>query len=127
MPIIWRLNGTRVDITFSDPYTLAESEKVMREVFADPRARRPLRFLVDVRHSAAPDAEFVGNAITFWQAQISHMWDARIAVITATDNQVRMGRLSEDTAESRGLPFTVRVFDESGVADAASWLTSSAS
>jgi hypothetical protein len=124
MPITWRLNGNRIDIAFSDPYTLAESEKVMREVFSDPRTKRPLRFLVDVRYSAAPDTEFVGNAITFWQANISHMWNARIAVLAATDNQVRMGRLSENTAESRQLPFTVRVFPESELSAATSWLDS---
>jgi hypothetical protein len=124
VPITWQLNGNRIDIVFSDPYTLAESEKVMREVFADPRAKRPLRFLVDVRHSAAPDSEFVGNAITFWQAHISHMWNARIAVVAATDAQTRMGRLSEDTAESRELPFAIRVFSESESGVATSWLAS---
>jgi stage II sporulation SpoAA-like protein len=124
--ITWQLNGNRIDIVFSDPYTLAESEKVMREIFADARAKRPLRFLVDVRQSTPPDSEFVGNAITFWQAHISHMWNARIALVAATDAQARMGRLSGDTAESRALPFTVRVFPESDWGAATSWLDSPA-
>ena len=122
MPITWRATGKWVEIVFSDPYTMAESEKIMRDVFADGRIARPLRFLVDVRHSGPPDSEFVGNAITFWQAQISHMWGARVAVVAATDAQARMGRLSEDTAASRDLPFTVRVFPEAELDDATRWL-----
>jgi hypothetical protein len=110
MPITWLPSGTRVEIVFSDPYTMAESEKVMREVFADPRVRRPLRFLVDVRKTTPPDSEFVGSAVTFWQSQISHMWGARIAVVAATDGQTRMAHLSENAAASRELPFTIQVF-----------------
>jgi stage II sporulation SpoAA-like protein len=122
MPITWVANGNRADIVFSDPYTLGESEKVMRAIFADPDMSRPLRFLVDVRKSTPPDSEFVGNAVTFWQVHISHMWGARIAVVAATDSQKRMGRLSEDTAESRELPFTIRVFAESEFDAAKQWL-----
>ena len=122
MPITWRATGKWVEIVFSDPYTQPESERIMRDVFADPRVTRPLRFLVDVRDSAPPDSEFVGNAITFWQAHIDQMWGAKVAVVTATEGQVRMGRLSESTAESRELPFAIRSFSESEMAEAVRWL-----
>jgi hypothetical protein len=83
---------------------------------------RPLRFLVDVRHSAAPDTEFVSNAITFWQLHVDKMWGAKVAIITATEGQARMAHVSEMTAESRELPFTLRVFDQSELAEAQQWL-----
>ena len=122
MPIVWRMHGTRIDIVFTDPYTLAESEKVMKEIFAERSLRRPLRFLVDVRNSTAPDVEFVGNAVTFWQMHLSLMWGAKIAVVVETDAQLRMGRLSEDSVESRELPFTIRAFPASDVEAATAWL-----
>ena len=123
MPITWQRTGSRIDIRFSDPYSLPESEKVMKEIYARPDIPRPLRFLVDVRHAAPPDTEFVGNAITFWQLHVTQMWGAKVAVIAATDGQVRMGHVSELTAESRDLPFTLRVFRDSEGEAAEQWLT----
>jgi hypothetical protein len=122
MPITWRPRGSRIDIVFSDPYTVQESEKVMKEIYADPRLRRPLRFLVDVRQSAPPDTDFVGNSITFWQLHVSDMRDARVAIVTATEGQDRMAHISERSAESRELPFTLGVFHGSQWADAERWL-----
>jgi hypothetical protein len=123
MPISWRANGKqRVDLVFSDPYSAPESESVMKQVFADASLGRPLRFLVDVRHSAPPDTEFVCNAILFWQMHVRNMWDAKVAVVAATDRQVEMGEISERTAASRELPFTVRVFHESQWDEAELWL-----
>lgn len=122
MPIIWRPMGNRFDITFTDPYTQPESEKVMKEIFARPELRRPLRLIVDVRQSAAPDVEFVTSAITFWQLHIDKMWGARVAVIVATDQQARMGQLSQQSAQARELPFSVRVFPEGERADAEQWV-----
>ena len=123
MPITWRVNDTgRVDVLFSDPYSIAESEKVMTQIFADTRPARPLRFLVDLRNSAAPDVEFVASAITFWQLHVSSMWGAKVAVVALNERQLDMGHMSERTAESRELPFTVRVFPESSSNDAERWL-----
>jgi SpoIIAA-like len=122
MPIAWRINGRRIDVVFSDPYTLQESEKSMKEIFAEPALTRPLRFLVDVRHSAAPDVEFVGNAITFWQLHVDKMWGAKVAVLTSTAGQSRMADFSGASAESRDLPFTVRGFPESEFDEAVRWL-----
>jgi hypothetical protein len=123
VPIAWRVGGTgRIDIEFSDPYSIAESEKVMNDIYAAPGLRRPFRFLVDVRKSAAPDAEFVVSAITFWQLHVSDMWGAKIAVLTANDAQVGMARVSERSAESRGLPFTVGVYRAAESDEAEQWL-----
>jgi hypothetical protein len=123
MPITWQVNDTgRVDVVFLDPYSMAESERVMKDVYADKRPSRPLRFLVDVRHSTPPDTEFVSSAITFWQLNVKHMWDAKVAVIASTDRQVGMGQMSERTTESRKLPFTIRVFRESEREEAEKWL-----
>jgi hypothetical protein len=122
MPISWRPNGNRFDIVFTDPYTQSESEKAMKEIFARPDLRRPLRFLVDVRHSAPPDVEFVTSAITFWQLHIDKMWGAKVAVVAATDQQARMGHLSEQSAQARQLPFSVRVFPEADRTGAEQWL-----
>ena len=122
MPITWRMSASWIDVKFSDPYTLPESEAVMKEIFAQPGVTRPLRFLVDVRHSAAPDTEFVGNAITFWQLHVDKMWGAKVAIVTGTEGQARMARVSDLTARSRELPFTLRVFDESELAQAHQWL-----
>ena len=74
MPITWRISASWIDVRFSDPYTIPESESVMNEIFGHPGVARPLRFLVDVRDSAAPNTEFVGNAITFWQLHVDKMW-----------------------------------------------------
>lgn len=123
MPIIWQVTeGDRVDIVFSNPYTTAESEKVMNEIYARPGLSRPLRFLVDVRQSAAPDVDFVANAITFWQLHINDMWNAKVAVVTANPIQAGMGRISERAAQSRELPFAVRVFGDEEWDEAKRWL-----
>jgi hypothetical protein len=123
MPITWRLGSKgRIDITFSDPYTQRESEKVMAEIYAKAELDRPLRFLVDVRQSSPPDTEFVFNAITFWQLHVNDMWGAKIAVVTATDSQTGMADMSERTAEWRQLPFTIRSFQERELDDAVRWL-----
>ena len=106
----------------TDPYTREESEKVMKEVYAQPAVKRPLRFLVDVRTSTPPDTDFVGNALTFWQLHVSEMRGARIAVIAATEGQTRMAHMSELSAESRELPFTMRVFSPREFDDAVRWL-----
>jgi hypothetical protein len=123
MPITWQLNPRgHVDVAFLDPYSQDEAEKVMKQVFAEPGVPRPLRFLVDVRQSTPPDAEFVVNAITFWQMHVSHMWNAKIAVVAATERQAGMAEMTELSAESRDLPFTIRRFHESEWTDAESWL-----
>ena len=124
MPITWHVNHRTgwIDITFSDPYTLDEAERVMIEVFAQLGLSRPLRFLIDVRGSTPPDSAFVVNATTFWQMHASDMWGAKIAIVTATDRQRAKAQLSEDSAAARGLPFTVRVFPESEIEAAERWL-----
>jgi hypothetical protein len=123
MPIRWRVGaGGIVDVLFSDPYTLAESEQAMKEIYARPGLARPLRFLVDVRKSAPPDTEFVANAITFWQLHVSDMWGAKVAVVADSERQVGMAHMSERTAASRELPFTVRVFHGSEWEEAERWL-----
>lgn len=123
MPISWQQStGGRIDIVFSNPYTLEESEKTMKAIFAHPGLTRPLRLLVDVRQSTAPDTEFVVNSINFFQLHIDQMWGARIAVVVANDAQADMGHISERSAESRELPFTLRVFLESQRDDAEYWL-----
>jgi hypothetical protein len=123
MPITWELGkGGRVDVVFSDPYTLEESEKTMKAIFADPTPARPLRMLVDVRQSAPPDTEFVVNAINFWQLHVDKMWGAKVAVVTANDAQADMGHISERSAEARELPFTLHVFLDAQRADAEAWL-----
>lgn len=123
MPITWQVSDTgRIDLVFSDPYSIAESETAMKRIFADPSVGRPLRFLVDVRQSQPPDTEFVANAISFWQMHISNMWDAKVAVVAASERQVGMAHMSERAAESRELPFTVRVFREAEWKEAERWL-----
>jgi hypothetical protein len=125
MPITWQLAPSgHVEIVFSDPYSQIEAEKVMTHIYSEPGVPRPLRFLVDVRQSTPPDAEFVVNAITFWQLHVSHMWNAKIAVVAATERQAGMAELSELSAESRDLPFTIKRFYESERGDAERWLNS---
>lgn len=125
MPITWMVDdrGDRVNVTFSDPYTMADSERAMREIFASPDVRRPLRFLVDVRSSTPPTTEFVVSAITFWQLHVSEMWDAKVAVITSDDAQAAKAELSQDSAESRELPFTIRNFTAADGDAARRWLS----
>ena len=41
MPITWRMSASWVDVKFSDPYTLPESEAAMKEIFAQPGLLRP--------------------------------------------------------------------------------------
>jgi hypothetical protein len=122
MPITWRLDGRSIEITFSNPYTREESERVMKEIFAEPGLTHPLRFLVDVRNSASPDIEFVGNAILFWQLHVDKMWGAKVAIVTGTESQASMAQVSAQTAQSRELPFTLREFDQSEWAQAQEWL-----
>jgi hypothetical protein len=125
MPITWQISPRgHVDVLFTDPYSQAEAEKVMKQVFAEPGVPRPLRFVVDVRQSTPPDAEFVVNAITFWQMHVSEMWDAKIAIVAATERQAGMAEMTELSAESRDLPFTIRRFHESERAEADAWLHS---
>jgi hypothetical protein len=123
MPIAWSVNDDgRIDVVFSDPYTVAESEKTMKEVIARADLRRPLRFLIDVRGSTPPDTDFVVNATNFWQLHVREMWDARVAVVIATPKQEGMAQMSERSAASRELPFTIRVFHESAWEEALRWL-----
>ena len=122
VPIAWNVNAGRVDVVFSDPYDIAEAERTMKEIYGTPGIGRPLRMLVDVRRSAPPDTEFVVNAINFWQLHVSEMWGARVAVIAASMAQVDMGEMSQRSAESRELPFSVRTFVESEQAEAERWL-----
>lgn len=125
MPITWRMTGGGIiEIVFTDPYTTAESEHAMKEVFARPTIGRPLRFLVDVRQSQPPDMEFVTSAITFWQLHVKDMWGAKVAVVANNPRQADMGHMSERTAAARELPFTVRVFHEAEWHDAEQWLES---
>ena len=74
-----------------------------------------------MRDSAAPNTEFVGNAITFWQLHVDKM-GAKVAIVTGTEGQARMARVSDLTARSRELPFTLRVFDQSEIVQAQQWL-----
>ena len=122
MPITWQMSRKWIDVKFSDPYTISESETVMKEIFGHPGVTRPLRFLVDVRNSAAPNTEFVTSAITFWQLHVDKMWGAKVAIVTGTAVQARMAHVSEMTVESRELPFTLRVFDQSELPQAEQWL-----
>jgi hypothetical protein len=124
MPITWQVNTQTgwIDIAFSDPYTADEAERVMKEIFAQLGLSHPLRFLVDVRGSTPPSAEFVVNATTFWQMHASDMWGAKVAIVTATEPQRAKAELTEHSAASRELPFTVRVFPESEFDDAQRWL-----
>ena len=123
MPITWRAtDDDRITIVFSNPYSIAESEKAMKEIFATPGLGRPFRFLVDVRQTVAPDVEFVTSAITFWQLHVREMWDAKIAVVAATDDQISMADMSEQSTAARELPFTLRVFRESEWEEAERWL-----
>ena len=122
MPITWRMSPDGIDITFSDPYTLADAERVMKEVFARPDVPRPLRLLVDVRHTTPPTTEFVSSAVTFWQLHIDKMWGAKIAIVTGTSGQTRMAHVSERAAERRELPFTLRTFNGSEWTQAREWL-----
>jgi hypothetical protein len=123
MPVTWEADhGGRIDIVFSDPYTMEESERAMKAVFALEGLVLPLRLLVDVRRSAPPDTEFVVNSINFFQLHVDRMWGARVAVVVASDAQADMGHLTERSAESRELPFTFRVFLESDLEDAERWL-----
>lgn len=122
MPITWRVNGRWIDIRFTNPYTLTEAESVMKEIYRQPGVAHPLRFLVDVRDAAPPSTEFVGNAIMFWQLHVDQMWGAKVAIVTGTERQAQMGHVSESTAESRSLPFTLRVFDEPDTGQALRWL-----
>jgi hypothetical protein len=123
MPITWRVGGDghRIEIVFTDPYSIPESERVMKEIFARPELPRPLRFLVDVRNSQPPDMDFIVNATTFWQVHITHMWKAKVAVVAATDAQIGMAEMSERSAEWSESPFTVHVFREVHAAE--QWLT----
>ena len=124
MPITWRVNDHTgwIDITFTDPYTLDGAERVMKDIFALLGLSRPLRFLIDVRASTPPSAEFVVNATTFWQLHAADMWGAKVAIVTATAPQKTKAELSEHSAASRELPFTVRVFTESELETAKQWL-----
>jgi hypothetical protein len=94
----------------------------MQEVYGRTDLQRPLRFLVDVRRSTPPDAEFVVNAVTFWQMHVHDMWGARIAVVAATDGQMGMADISSQTVEWRDLPFMLRAFREDQWKDAERWL-----
>jgi hypothetical protein len=109
-------------MVFSDPYTIRDSEDAMKQVYADLRIGRPLRFLVDVRASTPPDTEFVANAITFWQLNVSEMWGAKIAVMTATERQEGMAHLTEHATDARELPFKIRVFHLDEWETAKQWL-----
>jgi hypothetical protein len=123
MPITWQMNDRgRIDIRFDGSYTTQESEQVMKEIYAHPGVRRPLRFLVDVRHTTPPDTEFVVNAVNFWQLHVHDMWGAKVAVVTATDGQMGMADVSEQSIEWRDLPFTLRGFREGEWRDAERWL-----
>jgi hypothetical protein len=123
MPITWRRNAAgRIDVAFAEPYSTQESERVMKEIYSQPGLARPLRFLVDVRASTPPDTEFVVNAINFWQLHVRDMWGARVAVVAATDGQMGMADISEQSVEWRNLPFTVRAFRESEWQEAERWL-----
>ena len=122
MPITWRMSPDGIDITFSDPYSLEEAERVMKEIFARPDVPRPLRLLVDVRTTTPPTTEFVSNAIMFWQLHVDKMWGAKIAIVTGTSGQTRMAQVSERTAEWRELPFTLRPFEAAEWAQAREWL-----
>jgi hypothetical protein len=124
MPISWSVerNG-QVNVSFIADYSIEEAERVMKEVYADARPARPLRFLVDVRHSAPPDIEFIVSAVTFWQLHAKDMWDARVAVVTATARQEDMARMSAQSAAWRNLPFSVRSFHEPEWDEARRWLT----
>lgn len=124
MAVTWRMSPDGIDIKFSDPYSLAESERVMKEVFARPDVPRPLRLLVDVRDTTPPTTEFVSSAVNFWQLHVDKMWGARIAIVTDTTGQTRMAHVSERTAEWRELPFTLRTFDGAEWAQARDWLVS---
>jgi hypothetical protein len=123
MPITWRAEESgAIHLVFSDPYSITESEKVMIDIFSNPGVTRPLRFLVDVRQSKPPDTDFVVNATNFWQLHIDKMWDAKIAIVAATERQAGMAQISERSTEARQLPFTLRLFHESESTEAEEWL-----
>lgn len=124
MPITWHVNDRTgwIDIAFSDPYTADEAERVMTEVYARLGLSRPLRFLIDVRKSTPPSAEFVVNATTFWQMHAGDMWGAKVAIVTATAPQKTKAQMTENSAAQRELPFTVRVFAEAELDAAHHWL-----
>lgn len=122
MGIFWRegLKGDWFVIVFSDPYSADEAEAVMREIFAKAGDARPLRFLVDARHSQPPSPAFVRRASTFWSAHLDHMRDAKLAVVVASDAQFGMARMAQISVEVAQLPFTLHAFRE--WSDAETWL-----
>ena len=124
MGIFWReaLKGGRFVIVFSDPYSADEAEGVLREIFTRGGGARPLRVLVDARHSAAPSPPFVRRAATFWSAHIEEMRGAKLAVVVATDAQFGMARMAQISVEVSELPFALRAFRD--WADAEGWLDS---
>ena len=108
--------------TWSLPiHTLHEAEAVMKEIYRQPglarpalsrrrpRGRRAQHRVRDQRHHvlAAQRRAHVGR-----QSGHRHR-DGR---------QARMAHISESTAESRELPFTVEVFDASARGQALQWL-----
>ena len=111
MPIFWRegLKGPWIVIVCSDPYSVPESEQAMRAVFAHAPSQRPLRLLVDARHSTPPTPGVVARAGAFWQAHTHDMRGARVAIVVAHDGQ-SMARMSEMSAGTGPLPFEVAVF-----------------
>jgi hypothetical protein len=122
MPVFWRvgLRGDFVVVVFSDPYTIKESERAMREIYARADLHRPLRILVDARASAPPDSTFVRTATVFWREHMNDMIGARLAVVVATPAQFGMARMTEIITED--MPFDVTVWRDWD--DAEQWLRS---
>jgi hypothetical protein len=124
MPVHFReaLKGPWLVLVYADPYSMDDVERVMQTVLSHPRARSPLRLLIDRRYSTAPDSHFIGRLLACGERHREQFHGARVAVVVTSDVALGVARMVENLVELTDLPPIVRSFQVWD--DAERWLAS---
>ena len=125
MPVFWRksLTGSWPVLVYVDPYSFSEVQRTMMEVFASAVAAPPFRLLVDRRHCAAPDRQFVDRLVDCGVDFRVRLKGGRVAVVVGRDDlSYGMSRMTQIISEARGLPLAMEVFRDWNEAER--WLAS---
>jgi hypothetical protein len=124
MPITWHTEaaGRWAVMIYSDPFTVADFDRTLREILHHPIARLR-RLLIDQRDIGAPDAAFVTQVVAHAERHREHMPGARVAIVAPADGVLAMARMTELLVAAREYPVAVRGFLSYDEAEA--WLAES--
>lgn len=115
MPVFWResLKGPWPIVVYIDPYSFDEARRVMNDIFRHTISAPAFRLLVDRRHCAPPDTEFVRRIVGLVATHSDRLDGSQVALVVGrNDVAYGMARMAALTCDAQALPCRVEVFRE---------------